>query len=64
MAVFFKCKICGEEHSSLTAYANRDAFDAATGPKSLRCAIAGQSATYELRELRWRDAVDKSVDSR
>jgi hypothetical protein len=53
MAVYYKCKICGEKHLSPVAY-TKEALDSSTVTgQTFKCPKTGQAAKYDLIDLFW-----------
>jgi hypothetical protein len=56
MSVYYKCKICDEEHPSSIAFGDKASFDTATlENNSLQCPKTGQSALYSKEDMFWKD---------
>lgn len=56
MAVFFKCKACGNLHPSPIAFGDKRSFDTATlKGNSFQCPQTGKMATYDKKDMIWKD---------
>jgi len=56
MAVYYKCKICGEEHPSPIAFGDKASFDTATlKGNNLQCPETGKFAIYDKEDMFWKD---------
>ena len=56
MAVHYRCKICGREHRSPVVFGNKESFESVTFvPKTLQCLVTGRSASYQKKDMRWKD---------
>ena len=56
MPVYYKCKICGEEHLSPIAFGDKASFDtAALKNNSFQCPKTGTSALYDKKDMFWKD---------
>jgi len=56
MAVYYKCKICGEEHLSPIAFGDKKSFETATlVGNSFQCPKKLQSAIYDKKDMFWKD---------
>jgi hypothetical protein len=66
MAVFFKCKNCGQEHSCPLFFSDENSFLADTvGTIVLACSVTKKTASYEKRHMFWlNDRVEKQTQAR
>jgi hypothetical protein len=56
MAVFFKCKICGQEHKSPIAFGNKQSFDSSSLSNNVfQCAKTGKPASYDKKDMFWKE---------
>jgi len=56
MAVYYKCKICGEEHLSPIAFVDKKSFEsAALEGNSFQCSKTKQLAIYDKKDMFWKD---------
>ncbi len=56
MAVFFKCKNCGQLHPSPIAFGDRKSFDTSTMQgNQLQCPKTGKMASYDKKDMVWKD---------
>lgn len=56
MAVYYRCKICGEEHLSPISFGDKDSFESASlQNNSFQCPKTGQSATYDKGDMFWQE---------
>lgn len=56
MAVFFKCKSCGQLHPSPIAFGDKKSFDAASlSGNGLQCPKTGKMDTYDKKDMVWKD---------
>jgi transcription initiation factor IIE alpha subunit len=54
--VYYKCKICDEEHPSPIAFGDKASFDTATlKNNNFQCPKTGTSALYDKEDMFWRD---------
>lgn len=61
MAVFFRCKGCGELHAAPIAFGDKALFDASPLPaEQFQCPNTGRRDSYDKRELEWRDSRSRS----
>lgn len=55
MAVYYKCKICGEEHSSPIGFKDKESFESSTlAENSFECPKTRQSAKYDKEDMFWK----------
>jgi hypothetical protein len=58
MPVYFRCKICGSEHSSPVVFSDEMSFDNSTFESiAFKCPIKGEIATYSKGDMVWQDKV-------
>lgn len=56
MAVYYKCKICGEEHRSSIAFGDKKSFESSTlVANTLQCPVTGKSASYDKKDMLWKE---------
>lgn len=56
MAVFFKCKICGEQHRSPIAFGDKKSFESNSLLNDVfQCPKTGKPASYDKEDMFWRD---------
>ena len=56
MAVFFKCKRCGELHPAPIAFGDKQVFDAWPLPaEQFQCPNTGRRDSYEKGHMEWRE---------
>lgn len=56
MAVFFKCKICGEEHESPIAFGSKESFDSSSLSNNIfQCPKTGKPASYDKKDMLWKE---------
>ena len=56
MPVYYKCKICGDEHLSPVVLREEEAFDSSTlWDQNFRCPVKGESALYDKEDMFWQD---------
>ena len=64
MPVYYRCKICGSEHSSSVIFSDETLFDNSIFESiAFKCPIKGEIATYSKEDMAWQDKVapfDKS----
>ena len=57
MAVYYKCKICGQEHRSPIAVGDKKSFESSTLVGNVfQCPVTGKSASYAKKDMLWKDA--------
>lgn len=58
MAVFYKCKICGEEHQAPLAIGDKVSFDnLEMGGTTFYCFIRFRCCSYDKEDLYWKDEI-------
>ena len=62
MAMYFKCKICGEEHQAPITVSSYNSFKTRTdvAGMSFNCIARWKFASYEKDDLYWKDDVNPS----
>ena len=56
MSVYYKCKICEDEHPSPIAFDDKRAFDNSTSmPLMFQCPVKEESAIYDKEDMFWKD---------
>ena len=56
MAVFFRCKRCGELHAAPIAFGDKTLFDASPLPsEQFQCPNTGGRDSYDKRQMEWRE---------
>lgn len=56
MAVYYRCKICGEEHPSPIAFGDKESFESATiRNNTFQCPKTGQFASYNKEDMFWKE---------
>ncbi len=56
MAVFFKCKICGEEHKSPIAFGDKKSFESSIlANNTFQCPKAGRPESYDKKDMLWKE---------
>jgi len=56
MAVFFKCKICGEEHKSPIAFGSKQSFDSSILSNNVfQCPKTGKPVSYDKKDMLWKE---------
>jgi len=56
MAVFYRCKICGEEHPSPIGFGDRHSFDTSVMKDNwFQCPKTGKSASYDKKDMFWKN---------
>jgi len=56
MPVYYKCKICDEEHPSPIAFGDKASFDTANlKNNNFQCPKTGQSALYSKEDMFWKE---------
>ena len=57
MAVYYKCKACGEEHRSPIAFSDKHSFELAIlYGNSFQCPETGMVEKYDKEQMTWRDS--------
>jgi len=57
MAVYFKCKSCGDEHPSPIGFGDRRSFETSSLMNNgFQCPVTGQMASYDKKDMVWRDS--------
>jgi len=55
MTVYYKCKICGQEHRSPIAFGNKKSFESSTlVANTFQCPVTGKSASYDKEDMLWK----------
>jgi len=56
MAVYYKCKICGEEHHSPIAFGDKKSFQSSTlNGNSFQCPKTGKLERYNKKDMLWKE---------
>lgn len=56
MAVYYKCKICGEEHPSPIVFNDKKSFQSSTlTGNSFQCPKTGKLESYDKEDMLWKD---------
>jgi hypothetical protein len=56
MAVYYKCKVCGEEHKSPIAFGDKKSFESSTlFDNVFQCPKTGEVAGYDKKDMFWRE---------
>ena len=56
MAVYYRCKICGEDHPSPIAFEDQTTFESSTLEQdSFVCPHTHQMETYGKQDMYWKD---------
>lgn len=56
MAVYFKCKNCGEEHLSPISFSDRQTFEFSTlSNNTFQCPKTRLTASYDKKDMVWKD---------
>jgi hypothetical protein len=56
MAVFLKCKSCGQLHASPIAFGDKSSFDTSTMKgNGFQCPKTGKMDTYDKKDMLWKD---------
>jgi len=56
MPVYYKCKVCEDEHPASIGIDDKRAFDSSTlMTLSLQCPVKGESAIYDKEDMFWKD---------
>ena len=56
MAVFFKCKNCGELHPSPIGFGDKKSFDTSQLiGNGFQCPKTGKMSTYDKKDMVWKD---------
>ena len=56
MAVYYRCKICGEEHPSPIAFEDKRSFESATlENNSFQCPKTRQITSYNKNDMFWKE---------
>lgn len=56
MAVYYRCKVCGGEHPSPIAMADRRSLDTSSfSNNGFQCPKTGEMATYDKKDMFWKD---------
>ena len=56
MTVYYKCKICGQEHKSPIAFSNKKSFESSTlVGNTFQCLVTGKSASYDKKDMLWKE---------
>ncbi len=56
MAVFFKCKSCGQLHPSPIAFGDKKSFDTSTMQNNqFQCPKTSKMASYDKKDMVWKD---------
>lgn len=56
MPVYYKCKVCGNDHPSPIAFGDKGSFDSGTlAGNSFQCPEKGESALYDKEDMFWKD---------
>jgi len=56
MAVYYRCKLCGEEHPSPIAFRDKGSFESATiQSNTFQCPKTKQSASYDKDDMFWKE---------
>lgn len=61
MAVYYKCKICGEKHRSPIAFGDKKSFESSTLiSNSFQCPKTGGLESYHKKDMLWIEDVQSS----
>jgi len=56
MAVYYKCKICGEEHRSPIIFDDKKSFESSTLIRNkFQCPKTGRSESYDKKDMLWKE---------
>lgn len=56
MTVYYKCKICGEEHRSPIAFRDKKSFESsALNNNSFQCPKTGKLESYDKEDMLWKE---------
>ena len=56
MAVYYKCKICGEEHKSPIAFGDKKSFESSTLVNNkFQCPKTRKLASYDKKDMLWKE---------
>lgn len=56
MAVYYKCKICSEEHKSPIAFSDKKSFVSSTlVGNRFQCPKTGRLASYDKEDMLWKE---------
>jgi len=56
MPVYYKCKVCEDEHPSPISIDDKRAFESSSMMTiCFRCPVKGESAIYDKEDMFWRD---------
>jgi hypothetical protein len=56
MTVYYRCKICGENHPSPIGFGDKKSFETSTlENNSYQCPKTGKSAVYDKKDMFWKD---------
>jgi len=56
MPVYYKCKVCEDEHPSPIPIDDKRAFESSSMMTiSFRCPVKGESAIYDKEDMFWKD---------
>jgi len=56
MPVYYKCKVCEDEHHSTIPIDDKRAFESSSMMTiSFRCPVKGESAIYDKEDMFWKD---------
>lgn len=56
MAVYYKCKVCGEEHKSPIAFGDKKSFESSVlVDNAFQCPKTGKVAGYDKKDMSWRE---------
>lgn len=56
MPVFFKCKLCGQQHPSPIAFGDKRSFDTSNlNDNKFQCPKTGKMASYDKKDMTWKD---------
>ena len=56
MDVYYRCKICGEEHLSPIGFGDKKSFKTSTlENNSFQCTKTGKSAVYDKKDMFWKN---------
>ncbi len=54
MAVYYKCKVCGEEHKSPIAFGDKKSFESSVlVGNAFQCPKTGKVAGYDKKDMFW-----------
>jgi hypothetical protein len=63
MAVYFRCKSCGDEHRSSAGFGDERSFATSPMPESeFKCQTTGRASRYGRNDMYWR--ADPAASSR